>query len=124
MPSTLGGLKISLRPDVLIGPNELVFEFERVLKSDLRVDSANNDVNALKHMGVIREAVNNPYLTDTDAWFVRTAGVESGMCWFDREGIEFKKDVDFDTDNAKAKAYMRFVAFWGDWRAVYGSPGA
>ena len=118
------GLKISLRPRMLAGPNELVFEFERVLKSDLRVDSANNDINALKHMGVISEAVNNPYFTDTDAWFVRTVGAESGLCWFDREEVEFSKDKDFDTDNAKAKAYMRFTTVWGDWRDVYGSPGA
>lgn len=118
------GLKISLMPKTLIGPNELVYEFERVLKSDLRVDTANNDVNALKHAGVIPEAVNNPYLTDTDAWFIRTSGVEAGICWFDREPVQFTKDTDFDTDNAKAKAYMRFVAFWGDWRAVYGTPGA
>jgi hypothetical protein len=118
------GLRISLTPKSLIGPNELVYEFERVLKSSLRVDSANNDINALKSMGVIPEAVNNPYLTDTDAWFIRTNGVEAGICWFDREPVQFTKDVDFDTDNAKAKAYMRLVAFWGDWRAVYGSPGA
>lgn len=118
------GLKIALMPKSLIGPNELVYEFERVLKSDLRVDTANNDINALKSMGVIKEAINNPYLSDTDAWFVRTTGVEAGICWFDRNPVEFSKDKDFDTDNAKAKAYMRFVPFWGDWRSVYGSPGA
>ena len=118
------GLKISLTPKSLIGPNALVYDFERVLKSDLRVDTANNDINALNHMGVIPEAINNPYLTDTDAWFIRTNGVESGMCWFDREPVEFVKDTDFDTDNAKAKAYMRFKPYWGDWRGVYGSVGA
>lgn len=118
------GLKISLTPKSLIGPTALVYEFERVVKSALRVDTANNDLNAIKAMGVIPEIVVNNYLTDTDAWFIRTNGVEDGLCWFDREGVQFTKDSDFDTDNAKAKAYMRFVPFWGDWRAIYGSEGA
>jgi len=118
------GLKISLMQKCLIHPTALMYDVERVLKSTLRVDTANNDINALHSMGVIPEAVCNHYLTDTDAWFIRTNGVEEGMIWFDREKIEFTKDSDFDTDNAKAKAYMRFVPMWGDWRAVYGTPGA
>jgi len=118
------GLKISLTPKCLIGPTALVYDMERVVKSSLRVDTANNDLNAIKSMGVIPEVVINNYLTDTDAWFIRTNGVTDGICWFDREPVEFTKDTDFDTDNAKAKAYMRFVPFWGDWRSVYGTPGA
>jgi hypothetical protein len=118
------GLKISLRPRCLIHPTALMYEVERVLKSSLRVSTANNDVNALRSMGVIPEAACNHYLTDSDAWFIRNDGVEEGMIWFDRENVEFTKDTDFDTDNAKAKGYMRFVAFWGDWREVYGTEGA
>ena len=118
------GLKIALRPKCLIGPTALVYEFERVVKSNLRSGTAENDANAIRAMGVIPELVINNYLTDTDAWFVRTSGVEDGLCWFDREGVQFTKDSDFDTDNAKAKAYMRFVPFWGDWRGLYASPGA
>lgn len=108
------GLKISLTPKRLIGPNELVYEFERVLKSDLRVDTANNDTNALKSMGVIPEAVNVPYLTDTDAWFIQTNGVEAGLCWFNREPVQFTKDTDFDTDNAKAKALTHVAPLAGN----------
>jgi len=118
------GLKISLTPKCLIGPTSLVYDFERVLKSSLRVSTADNDLNAIKSMGVIPEAVVNNYLTDTDAWFIRTNGVEDGLIWWDREAVEFTKDSDFDTDNAKAKPYMRFVPLWGDFRAIYGSPGA
>lgn len=118
------GLKISLTVKSLIVPTALVYDTERVVKSSLRVDTANNDINAINSMGVIPEVVVNNYLTDNDAWFIRTNGVEGGICWFDREPVEFTKDSDFDTDNAKAKAYMRFVPFWGDWRAVFGSPGA
>jgi len=117
------GLKISLQPKSLIVPTALIYDAQRILESTLRVDSANNDINALRSMSVIPEVVVNNYLTDSDAWFIRT-NAPSGLCWFDREPVQFTKDEDFDTDNAKAKAYMRFVPFWGDWRGVYGSPGA
>jgi len=117
------GMKISLTPKSLIGPTALVYEFERVVKSQLRVSTAENDINAVKAMGVIPEIVINNYLTDTDAWFIRTNGTEDGLIWFDREPVEFTKDTDFDTDNAKAKAYMRFIPFWGDWRSLYGTSG-
>ena len=117
------GLKISLQPKSLIVPTALVYDAQRILKSVQRVDTANNDLNALNSLNVIPEVHVNHYLTDSDAWFIRT-NAPSGMCWFDREGVQFSKDEDFDTDNAKAKAYMRFVAFWGDWRGVYGTPGA
>jgi hypothetical protein len=117
------GLQIALQPQCLILPTALVYEGERILKSSLRSGTADNDLNALNSMGVIPKMVVNNYLTDSDQWFVRT-NAPSSMCWFDREPVEFSKDEDFDTDNAKAKAYMRFVPFWGDWRGVYGSPGA
>ena len=117
------GLQIALMPKCLIVPTALVYDAQRILKSTLRVDSANNDLNALKSLSVIPDVVVNNYLTDSDAWFVRTNAPDS-LCWYDREGVQFSKDEDFDTDNAKAKAYMRFVPFWGDWRGLYGSPGA
>ena len=117
------GLKISLMPKRLIVPTALVYDAQRILKSVQRSGTADNDINALNSLNVIPEVVVNHYLTDADAWFIRT-NAPSGMCWFDREPVQFSKDEDFDTDNAKAKAYMRFVAFWGDWRGVYGSPGA
>jgi hypothetical protein len=117
------GLKISLQPKSLIVPTALIYDAQRILESTLRVDSANNDINALRSMSVIPEVIVNNYLTDNDAWFIRT-NAPSGLCWFDREPVQFTKDEDFDTDNAKAKAYMRFVPFWGDWRGLYGTPGA
>ena len=105
-------------------PTALVYDAQRIVNSSARVGTADNDLNAMKAMGIIPEIVVNNYLTDSDAWFIRANGVSDGICWFDREAVEFTKDSDFDTDNAKAKAYMRFVPFWGDWRAVYGTPGA
>jgi hypothetical protein len=117
------GLKISLQPKCLIVPTALIYDAQRILQSTLRSSSANNDINALKSMSVIPDVYVNNYLTDADAWFIRT-NAPNGMCWFDREPVQFSKDEDFDTDNAKAKAYMRFVPFWGDWRGLYSSSGA
>ena len=104
-------------------PTALIYDAQRILQSTLRSSSANNDINALKSMSVIPDVFVNNYLTDADAWFIRT-NAPNGMCWFDREPVQFSKDEDFDTDNAKAKAYMRFVPFWGDWRGLYSSSGA
>ena len=117
------GLKISLRPKCLVVPTALVYDSQRILKSNLRSGTADNDPNALKLVGAIPEIIVNNYLTDTDAWFIRT-NAPDGLCWFDREPVQFSKDTDFDTDNAKAKGYMRFIPFWGDWRGLYSSSGA
>jgi hypothetical protein len=117
------GLKISLRPKCLVVPTALVYDSQRILKSNLRSGTADNDTNALKLVGAIPEIVVNNYLTDTDQWFIRT-NAPDGLCWFDREPVQFSKDTDFDTDNAKAKGYMRFIPFWGDWRGLYSSAGA
>ena len=117
------GLKISLRPKRLIIPIESQFDATRILETQLRVDTANNDINALKAMGSIPEVVVNHYLADTNGWYVLTDSPE-GLKWYDREGVEFTNDGDFDTDNIKHKGYMRFSAGWSDPRGVFGSEGA
>ncbi len=118
------GLKVNLRATKLIVPPALKFTAERILASVLQNDSANNAVNALRSMGIISGGwTDNTYLTDTDAWFVRT-DVESGMCLFNREEIEFSEDNDFDTKNMKYKAYMRFEPGFSNFRGLYGSPGS
>ncbi len=117
------GLKISLMPTKLIGPVNLVYEFERVLKTEKQVYTADNTISAIKALGTIPSYVVNHYLTDTNNWFVRT-NAPQGMLWFDREAVEFTKDEDFDTDNAKAKGYMRFTCGWAEPRGLYGSEPA
>ena len=117
------GNKIAVGIKSLIVPTALIYDAQRILKSNLRVGTADNDPNALRLLGMIPEIVVNNYLTDSDQWFLRT-NISDGLCWFDREPVEFTKDTDFDTDNAKAKGYMRFVPFWGDWRTLYSSAGA
>ena len=117
------GLKISVRPNRLIIPKELMFEATRILKAEGRVGTDNNDPNAIKVMGMVPEIHVNHYLTDTDAWFLRT-DVAEGMKYFERRGDEFTTDDDFDTENAKYKATFRCSFGWTDPRALYGSPGA
>jgi hypothetical protein len=118
------GLQIALTGQKLIVPPQLVFDAERIVKSTLRSDSADNDVNALKSMGLLPGGVVvNHYLTDADAWFVKT-DAPNGLTHYKRKAIEFTKDNDFDTENAKAKAYERYSAGWSDFRTIYGSEGA
>ena len=117
------GLKIAVRPQTLIIPKELMFEATRILKADGRTGTDLNDPNALKTMGMVPTVVVNHYLTDTDAWFLRT-DVQNGLKYFERNGDEFTMDEDWDTENAKYKARARYSFGWTDPRAIYGSPGA
>ena len=118
------GLKISLTPKSLIIPVNLQFEAARILKSAQQSGSANNDINALRSMGAFPEGVKvNHYLTDADAFFIRTDAPEA-MKLFQRNGAEFKQDGDFDTDNLKYKAGERYSVGWSDPRGLYGTSGA
>lgn len=112
------GLKVGIMPKSLIVPPALGPEATRILESQLQYDTANNAVNAIKTMGLIPKLVINHYLTDTDAYFIRT-NIPDGMKWFWRVRTEFAQDGDFDTDNMKFKGYMRCVAGWSDFRGLY-----
>lgn len=117
------GLRINVQPQSLIIPVDLVFEAERILQSDQRVATADNDINALKLMGKFPKGVKvNHYLSSTSAYFVRT-NVPNGMKYFERKGDTFAADNDFDTSNAKFKASARYSFGWSDPKAVYGTPG-
>lgn len=118
------GNKINLMPQKLLVPPNLWFEANRVLKSTLQNDSANNAINALRSTNAFPGGiVVNHYLTDTDAYFVLT-NCPRGLISYRRRPLEFTKDNDFDTENAKAKSTERYTCGWTDPRAVYGSPGA
>lgn len=118
------GLKFALMPRKLIVAPSEAFNAERILKSSLQSGTANNDVNALRSMGVLPEGVVvNHYLTDPDAWWIKT-NAPNGLVRYNRRATEFKQDNDFDTENAKAKSTLRFSIGWTDWRAIYGTPGA
>lgn len=117
------GLLIAVRPQSLIIPRQLMFEAKRILGTDGRVGSDLNDLNAIKTMGMIPKVVTNHFLTDTDAWFIRT-NVKHGMKYFERRADSFDMDNDFDTENAKFKATARYSFGWTDPRGIYGSQGA
>ena len=118
------GLRINLSPKKLALPSELMFVGDRILGSVLQNDTANNAINALRSMSAIRDGYcTNTYLTDPDAWFIRT-DAENGMTFYNREDTKFSEDNDFDTENMKFKALMRFEPGWSDWRGLFGSPGA
>lgn len=117
------GLLIAVRPKVLIVPRQLVFEAKRILAPDGRPGTDTNDVNAMKALGLVPEVVVNHYLTDTDAWFLRT-DVPHGLKHWERKADSFGMDNDFDTENAKFKASARYSFGWTDFRGIYGSPGA
>ena len=117
------GMNIAVKPMCLIVPNEYIFEAQRILKSTLQSDSANNDLNALKSMGIIPKVAVNTYLTDADAWFIRT-NVSNGMKMYKRRALKFSRDNDFDTGNAKAKATERYSVGWTDWRGIFATPGS
>jgi len=117
------GLKIPVQITKLIIPVDLWAEADRILKTPLQPGNSNNDINAIKMSGFIPKVVMNHYLTDPDAWFLRT-NVPHGMKRWVRKPIKFSEDNDFDTDNLKYKAVYRESYGWSDPRGVFGSPGA
>lgn len=117
------GLTISIMPRKMIIPVDLCFEAERILKSNLQNDTANNAINALRSKGVLPEGfVVNHYLTDTDAWFIKT-NCPDGMKHFQRRDMSIDNDTDFDSENMKFKASERFSMGWTDPRGMFGVEG-
>ena len=118
------GLKVAIRGTKLIIPKELQFVAERLLNSNLRPGTADNDVNATKSMGMLPEgAVVNHFLTDTDAFFIKT-DCPNGFKMFQRTPLRTAMEGDFDTGNMRYKARERYSFGVSDWRSVFGTPGA
>ena len=118
------GLKVSVRGQKLIIPPALQFVADRLLESTLRPGTADNDINASRNMGMLPQGyVVNHYLTDTDAWFIRT-DAPRGFVHFERMSMSTKMEGDFDTGNVRFKARERYSFGYSDPRCVYGSPGA
>lgn len=120
------GLKVAVMPRKLVIPRQLMFEAERILKSTLQNDTANNAINALKSKGVLREGYTvNHFLTDANNFFVLTdIRGDEGMIYQKRTGIEFSNDTEFNSENVKYKAYERYAFSWVDPRCIYGSAPA
>ena len=118
------GLKIAARGVKMIIPSELQFTAERLMKSQGRVGTADNDVNAIVSMGMIPQGYRiNNFLTDTDAFYILT-DVPNGMKYFERAGIKTAMEGDFDTGNVRYKARERYSFGVSDFRGIFASPGA
>jgi len=118
------GLKVALQGLKLIIPKELQFTADRLLETPGRVGTADNDINAIRNMGMVPEGYTvNHYLTDTDAWFIKT-DCPNGFKMFNRAAIKTSMEADFDTGNVRYKARERYSFGWSDPRTVFGSPGA
>ena len=118
------GLLIAAKPKKLIVPPALQFVATRLLETELRVSTADNDINAIKNNGSIPEGYTiNHWLTDPDAWFL-TTDVPNGMKHFVRTPLATSMDGDFDTGNVRYKARERYSFGWSDPLGMYGSQGA
>jgi hypothetical protein len=118
------GLKIAARGVKMIVPSELQFTAERLMKSQGRTGTADNDINAVANMGMIPQGyVVNHYLTDTDAFFIKT-DVPNGLKMFVRSPVKTSMEGDFETGNVKYKARERYSFGFSDPRGIFGSPGA
>jgi len=118
------GLKIAARGVKMIIPSELQFTAERLMKTAQRVGTADNDINAIVSKGMISGGyVVNNYLTDTDAFFIKT-DVPNGLKMFQRAGLKTAMEGDFETGNVRYKARERYSFGFSDPRGIFGSPGA
>jgi len=118
------GLLIAARPRKLIVPPALMFVATRLLQTELRTGTADNDTNALRSNGSIPEGYRvNHYLTDTDAFFI-TTDIPNGMKHFERTAMATSMDGDFDTGNVRYKARERYSFGVSDPLGIFGSPGA
>ena len=117
------GLKIAARGTKMIIPSENQFNAERLMKSQGRVGTADNDINAIRSMGMIPQGyrVNN-FVTDTDAWYIIT-DVPNGMKYFNRAPIKTAMEGDFDTGNVRYKARERYSFGCSDYRGIFGVEG-
>ncbi len=118
------GLLIAAKPKKLIVPPALQFVATRLLETELRVGTTDNDLNALKNNGAVPEgyAINH-FLTDTNSWFL-TTDVPNGLKHFVRTPLQNSMDGDFDTGNVRYKSRERYSFGWSDSLAIYGSPGS
>ena len=115
---------IALRGMKLIVPPQLQFVADRLLESTLRTGSADNDINAIKNMGMLPEGYTiNHFLTDPDAFFIKT-DTPNGFKHFERIPMSTGMEADFDSGNMRFKARERYSFGYSDPRAVFGSPGA
>jgi hypothetical protein len=118
------GLLIAAKPRKLIVPPALMFVAKRLLDTELRVGTTDNDINAIKQMGAIPEGYTvNHFLTDNNGWYL-TTDVPNGLKHFERMPFVNSMDGDFDTGNVRYKARERYSFGWSDPLGIWGSAGS
>ena len=118
------GLKINAQAVKLIIPPALQFVADRLMESPGRVQTSDNDINAIRNMGMVPQGyVVNNYLTDTDAFFIKT-DVPNGLKHFVRTPVSTSMEGDFETGNVRYKARERYSFGFSDWRGIFGPPGS
>lgn len=118
------GIPVAAVGTKLVIPTALAFVAERLLASNLRTATAENDINAIRSGGYLGGGYSvNQRLTDTDAWFIKT-DVPDGLKMFQRRAMKNGMEGDFETGNVRYKCSERYSFGWSDWRGIYGSAGA
>jgi hypothetical protein len=118
------GLLIAAKPKKLIVPPALMFVAKRLLDTELRVGTTDNDINAIKQMGAIPEGYCvNHFFTDNNGWYL-TTDVPNGLKHFIRSPLSQSMDGDFDTGNVRYKSRERYSFGWSDPLGIWGSPGS
>lgn len=118
------GMLIQAKPKKLVIPPDYAFTAERLMSTVLRVGTADNDINAMKSMGLFPGGFTiNPFLTDTNAWFIKTDQMDA-LKYFSRIKLSFDKDGDFETGNQKYKGRERYSFGWSNPLGLWGSPGS
>lgn len=117
------GLPIALKAQSVVIPPDLMFVANRILRSQGRVGTADNDINAIKSMGIFgAEPIVMTRLTDTNGWWIKT-NAQNGLRFFTRKPIATKMDTEFGSGNYRYKARERYSAGFSDWRGMFGSQG-
>jgi hypothetical protein len=118
------GLLIAAKPKKLVIPVNSMFIATRLLETELRTSTSDNDINAIKNNGSIPDGYTvNHFLTDTDAWFL-TTDVPNGLKMFVRAPLANSMDGDFDTGNVRYKSRERYSFGWSDPLGIFGTAGA
>lgn len=120
----IAGLRVMVKPTKLVVPPQLQFTAERLLKTELRTGTGNNDINAMYSLSTVPQGYRvNQYLTDPNGWFLMT-NADNGFNYFERTGLETDMTTDFDTKSIKVSAVERYSFGVSNWRAAWGSQGA
>lgn len=120
----IAGILTNFKPTKLIVPPQLQFTAERLLKTELRTSTANNDINAMYSLSTVPQGYRvNQYLTDPNGWFLMT-DADNGFKYFERKAVENDMTTDFDTKSIKVSAIERYSFGVSNWRAAWGSQGA